>query len=190
MKIHIFLILFFSFLNAQAGFLDINLGLVQGSSSTNAEESQTTRNLTSVGLYAHLGKPEVRSGFLMGWILNSVAVNDEFTTSGVTQKITSSDMGPALRLYYDKEIVYSATLFYGIICKGKYQASTADENISGSSLNIKLSAETRINEMFLIGFSLNSYSANYSTSVTNSVQSDVSYKNTLMYPSLSLAFQF
>lgn len=190
MKKYILIILFFTTSYAQAAFFDINLGLLQGASTTTAEESKTTRNLTSVGLYAHLGKPEARSGFLMGWNVTSVAVNDEFSTSGVTQKITSSDMGPAVRWYYDKEIVYSATVFYGVICKGNYQTTTVDEKISGSSLNIKLSAEARINEMFLIGFSLNSYSANYSTSVTNSVQSDVSYKNTLMYPSLSVAFQF
>jgi hypothetical protein len=189
MKKYILIILFFTTSQAQAAFFDINLGLIQGSATT-AEQSKSTRNLTSFGMYAHLGKSEARSGFLMGWNVTSVTVNDEFTNSGVTEKITSSDMGPAIRWYYDKEIIYSATLFYGVICKGNYQSSSADEKINGSSMNIKLSAETKINEQFLIGFSLNSYTANYSTSVTNSVQTDVSYKNTLMYPSLSLAFQF
>lgn len=189
MRKYILVILFFTTSQVQAAFFDINLGLIQGS-STMGEESKSGRSLMSYGMFAHLGKAEARSGFLMGWNIASVTINDEFTNSGLIHRIKSNDMGPAVRWYYDKEIIYSATVFYGVICKGKYESSAANESINGSSMNIKLSAEAKISEQFLVGFSINSYTANYSTSVTNSIQSDVSYKNTIMYPSLSLAFQF
>lgn len=189
MKKYILAILFFTTSQVQAAFFDINIGLVQ-TSSTAVEESKGGRSLTSLGMFAHLGKAEARSGFLMGWNITNVTVNDEFTNSGLIHRIKSNDMGPAVRWYYDKDLLYSATVFYGIICKGKYESSSANESINGTSMNIKLSAEAKISEQFLMGFSLNSYTANYSTSVTNSIQSDVSYKNTIMYPSLSLAFQF
>ena len=174
---------------ADAVYFDLNLGLMQGELNT-ANTTSSARSINSLGVYAHLNKADAKSGLLLGWNMAGVNVKDEFTNIGFNQKLTSTDMGPAFRWYYESEIIYSISYVYGISCKGNYDSNGSEEKLSGSSQIVRLSAEVKLTEKFLLGLSLNNYSANYSSSVSNNIQSDVSYKNNWVYPSLNLAFQF
>jgi hypothetical protein len=174
---------------ANAAYFDVNLGLLQGKTET-ANANDNSRSISTVGVYAHLNKAEAKTGLLLGWNIASVNVKDELTNPAFSQKLTSTDMGPAFRWYYGSELVYSLTYIYGISCKGKYDENGTEESLNGSSQLIRLSAEAKLADKLLLGISVNSYTASYTSSVANNIQSDVSYQNNWVYPSLSLAFQF
>lgn len=177
------------FSTAKAAMLDLNLGLTQKSLSTTYDSKVSYSNI-AFAFYAHLGKPESSSGLMLGWSYNSFSHNENIT-GFVDQTITSSDTGPAYRYYLQRDyLFYSLSAAYGIVTKGNYKSGATEESISGESYMVKASLETRMTERFYLGFSLNMYSANYKISVVNSVQSDVSYKDSWTYPALSLGYLF
>ena len=175
-------------LPVEAAYLDLNLGLSQKSLNTTYSSDVSYSN-NAVAVYAQMGRGESSSGILLGWNFNSFS-HHENVSGFIDQTITSTDMGPAVRLYLQKDLVYSLAVAYGVVCKGKYKNNTVDETISGTSYLIKLGVEAKMSDHFLIGFSINDYAANYKTSVVNSLQTDVDYKDSWLYPAFSLAYQF
>lgn len=188
MKIILFLI-FFSFHNfCHAILIDLNSGILQGSFNRTTDISNS-RSINSVGIYANLGKSDGGYIFFLGWNISTLNNQDNF--QGVlNQKITSSDMGPAFRWQIDRRQLFSLTYAYGIICKGVYDDTLVTENLTGESHHLKFSIEPEIFEHFFIGVGINYYSSNYKTVIINSVQSEINYKNSLMYPSLSLSYRY
>ena len=184
----IFVLLSFLASNSHAFLIDLNAGIMQGGFSRTTEQN-IGRSINSIGLFANLGRSENFSGFLLGWYMSSVRNTDSY--QGVLdQTLTSSDMGPSFRWQYQSKQIYSITYAYGIICKGNFSDSIVSEETNGESHLIKLSIESNLGEKFLIGFALNQYTANYKTSLVNSVQSSVSYKNSSTFPSLSLSYNY
>jgi hypothetical protein len=173
---------------AQAFLLDLNSGIMQGSTSHNTDQS-SSRSFNSLGLFANLGKSESPTGILLGWYVLSLSNTDKFPAT-VDQTLSSTDMGPAVRWQIDKHQIFSLTYAYGIICKGKYKDATTDESLTGESHFIKLAAEPEIAEHIFLGAAINYYTSNYKTSLVNSVQTNVSYKNTWIYPSISFSFRY
>lgn len=187
-KITIFcLILIFSNY-ARAFLLDINSGILQGSFNHITDQS-SSKSVNSMGMFASLSKTDTGSGLFIGWYMSALAIKDVFPGS-INNTLNSSDMGPALRWQIDAKKITSLTFAYGILCKGSFNDGTTDESLSGESLLVKFAVEPEIGDKFFLGVGLNYYSANYKTSVTNSIQSEVGYKNTLIFPSLSFSFRY
>lgn len=173
--------------NCLAVVADLNLGLIQGGLSR-ATEQNVTRSINSAGVFANLGKSDATSGFLLGWYMSSVRNTDSFPGL-IDQTMTSSDMGPAFRWQTQSRQTFSVTYAYGIISKGKFTDTSISEELGGESHLLKLAIEANLSEKFLLGLALNTYTANYKTSLVSSVQSSVSYKNSWTYPSLSLSYR-
>lgn len=185
-NILIFILLLINAGKSYAVMTDLNLGIAQGGFVRTTDQS-VARSLNSIGIYANLGKSDAASGFLMGWYMTSIRNTNSF--QGVLdQTLVSSDMGPSFRWQIQSKQLFSITYAYGIICRGNYSDGTVDEKINGESHLIKFAMESYISEKFLIGIALNLYSANYKTSVINTVESSVDYKNSWTYPSLILSF--
>lgn len=183
----IFIFLFFIHAHAFGFLADLNLNLDQ-STFSQASETSSSQSMNSLILYANLSKNESKAGSYLGWYMSSVS-SKQSIAGGDETSVTSSDMGPAFRWQSGNQII-SITLAYAVVCKGKFSDSVVNEDISGESQFIKLAIEPPINEKFSVGVGLNYYSATYKTSVQNSTQSDVNYKNSKIYPSLSLSFKY
>lgn len=173
--------------NSFAVVADLNLGLAQGGFSRVTDQN-VTRSINSFGIFANLGKPDANSGFLLGWYMSAIKNSDAFP-GVIDQTLTSSDMGPSFRWQTLNRQIFSVTYAYGIICKGNFSDSTVSEEINGESHLLKLAIESNLSERFVIGIAVNLYTANYKTSLINSVQSSVSYKNNWTYPSISLSYR-
>lgn len=174
--------------NAGAFLLDLNLGLTQGSFDRSGEQTSSKAN-NALGLFANLSNSESSLGFNIGWYILSVSNKESFPPT-INQSLTSNDMGPAIRWQIDRQKRFSLTLAYGIICKGNYDDGIVNENLSGESYLLKFAFEPEIAERYFLGVALNYYVANYKTLVLNSVQSDVAYKNSLFFPSLSFSYRY
>lgn len=189
MKSSLIFILFLIFaVNSYALVAELNLGISQ-SAFTRTTDQNVGRSINSVGIYANLGKSDSAKGFLMGWYVSSITNTNNF--AGVLdQTLTSSDMGPSFRWHINSKLLSSITYTYGIICKGNYSDGSVDEKLDGTSHFIKFEIiESYISEKFLIGLALNYYTASYKSSVISAVQSDIDYKNTWTYPSLTLSYR-
>lgn len=182
------LLILFLAQNSQAFLLDINSGILQGGFTRTTDQS-SSRLVNSLGVFANLSKSDTGAGVNLGWYILSVTNKDVYPAT-INQTLTSSDMGPAVRWQFDKRRQLSLTLAYGIICKGNYTDDSVNENLSGTSYFLKFAFEPEFAERYYIGVALNYYAANYTSMLVGSAQSDISYKNTWIYPSLSFSYRY
>lgn len=183
----IFVLLFFIQIQVFGFMADLNLNLDQ-STFSQASDTASSHSMNSIILYANLGKNDSKAGSYLGWYMSSLS-SKQSIAGGSETSLTSSDMGPAFRWQSGNQII-SVTLAYAVVCKGKFSDGTTDEELNGESQLIKIAFEPPISESFSVGVGLNYYSATYKTSVQNSTQSDVNYKNSKIYPSLSLSYKY
>lgn len=188
MKFLISAILFLSSARSFAWMVDFNSDLVTESFSTNTEQ-KSSRQFFMLGILGDLGRYE-RTRYYLGWGVISAATKDTNDSAGVDQKFSTLDMGPIFRVNFGSRSLYSLTLVYALFAKGKLDTSGTEENITGTSYVAKFAIEPEITENFRLGFGLNYYAAQYSKSVTNSVETDVSYKTNRMFPSISLSLAY
>jgi hypothetical protein len=102
-------------------------------------------------------------------------------------------MGPAFRWNIDKNGMFSLTLIYGYLAKGKYSASSASpsEDWEGSSLLLQAGMQAPIREdKFYIGVTLNSYTGTYTEKTVSNVKSPVSASKTSLFPMVSMTFHW
>ena len=174
--------------NANALLFDLNLGVLQGSFDHSGEQINS-KSVNSLGLFSNLSNSESMLGINIGWYMLAVTSKEVFPPT-VNQSLTSNDMGPAIRWQIDRQKRFSLTMAYGIICRGSYSNGIVDESLTGESYLLKFAIEPEFSDKYFIGFGLNYYVANYKTLVLNSVQSNVSYKNSLFFPSLSFSYRY
>jgi hypothetical protein len=187
MKKLIILLISFVCFKSQALVIDMNLNNFSDSLSTSTD-SKSSRLFGSVGLLADLTKSDsARINF--GFTILSISSKTEIGAN-TSETFSSLDMGPAIRWSIDSKRMFSLTFVYAIYGKGKYDTATTSSTITGSSYYLKAAVEPQIADNLNLGFALNYYSSQYSTSVTNSVESSVSYKSSWIFPSLSLALRF
>ncbi len=172
----------------QAFVLDLNSGILQGRFDRNTTQTNAIA-INSVGLFANLSKSESNLGVNLGWYVTAVSIKESYPTSS-SYTLTSNDMGPAVRWQIGKNNTFSLTFVYGLIYKGNYGDGAVDESLTGESYLVKFAFEPALSERYFIGAGINYYAANYKTSIVNSVQNEVSYKNMLIYPSLSFSYRY
>lgn len=177
----------FSF-KSQAWIADVNADIISEAASTTSE-SKTSRQFIAVGVLGDLGKGE-RARYYLGWGIISASAKDTNSSPAYEQTLSTLDMGPTFRMHFDPRGLYTATFTYAIFAKGTLATAATDEKLTGSSYHLKFAIEPSVTERLFIGFALNYYSASYSKSVASSVESDVSYKMTRMFPSFSLSYRY
>lgn len=125
----------------------------------------------------------------LGWAVISPTTSTKVAST--TADYTSSDMGPVVKWMFGQDQMYSLTAAYGIVCSGSYKitGSTA-ETWAGTSTFVQYSVQPKISDYFRIAFSLNYYSASYSTKVVNKTETSVGYSKTLMFPMIGLTYQW
>ncbi len=99
-------------------------------------------------------------------------------------------MGPVLRWAIDQRRLFVLTVAYGVYAKGKFDTLTTSETLTGTSLFAKIAVEPQVTDTFNLGVSLNFYSPSYKKAVLNTVESDVSYQGTQLFPAISMAFHY
>lgn len=182
------LLLFLFGIKSHAWMVDLNSDLVTESFTTSSEQ-KSSRQFFLLGFMGDLGRYE-KTYYYLGWGVISAATKDTNETAGIDQKFSTLDMGPIFRINFGSRALYSLTLVYALFAKGQLDTGSASEKITGSSYLAKFAIEPEINENFRLGFGLNYYAAQYSKSVTDSVETDVSYKTQRMFPSISLSFGY
>lgn len=183
---YVFFILFS--VKSNAWMLDLNSDLVTESFKT-ASEQKNSRQFFLLGALGDLGRYD-KTRYYLGWSVISAATQDTNEAANIDQKFSTMDMGPILRIGFGSRGLYSLTLVYSLFAQGKLDTNGASEKLTGSSYLAKFSMEPEVTENFRLGFGLNYYAAQYSKSVSNSVETDVSYKMQRMFPSLSLSYGF
>lgn len=174
--------------NANAWIVDFNSDFVTETFNTTSDQ-KNSRQFFLLGALGDLGRYE-KTRFYMGWGVISAATKDENTSASIDQKFSTMDTGPMFRINFGSRALYSTTLIYSLFTKGKLDNSGSSSDITGTSFLAKFAIEPEINENFRVGFAMNYYSAQYNKSVSNSVESDVSYKIQRMFPSISLSFGY
>lgn len=187
-RVIFFILVFAVSLQSHAVLLDIGSGIFQGSFEHTSEQTNS-KSQNAFGVFANLSNATNYVGVNIGWYMFSFSSKENFP-SAIDHSLSSNDMGPALRWQIDKQKLYSLTLAYGIICRGGYNDGSTDEALTGESYLLKFAVEPMVTERVFVGVGLNYYVANYKTSVVNSLQSEVSYKNTIFYPSLSFSYRY
>jgi hypothetical protein len=142
----------------------------------------------SLGILADLSKSDnARINF--GFNVLSVSSKSEIGTNA-SETFSSIDMGPSLRWTIDSRKLFSLTAVYSVYGKGKYETAVKSETINGTSYYMKFSVEPQMTDNLYLGFAVNYYASTYGTSVSNSVESTVSYKSSWIFPSFSLALRY
>lgn len=174
--------------NAHAFLLDLSSGILQGSFDHSGEQTNS-KSANSLGFYSNLSNSDSNLGLNIGWYILSIS-NKETYPPTLSQTLTSSDMGPAIRWQIDRGKKFSLTLAYGIICKGNFNDGVTDESLTGESYLLKFAIEPEVADRYFIGVGINYYVASYKTRVVSSIQSDAGYKNTMIFPSLSFSYRY
>jgi hypothetical protein len=172
---------------AKAFTLDINLNNFDDKLTTSSE-SKSSRLFGSVGVLADLSKND-SARVTLGWYVMSVTQKNEMSST-FTENLSAIDTGPALRWAIDSKKVFALTAIYGVISKAQFETATTSQNLTGTSYCVKLSVEPEVVDHFNLGFALNYYSSEYTRSVLNSAESTISYKNSWLFPSISMALSY
>ncbi len=162
------------------------LGLNTFYLSEQTTAAATTTATKTIWVFDALFSPAGAKRFFMGWNIMGVSTSDAATT---TTTFTSSDMGPKFLWYFTKSGNWSLALSYNLLVTAKYNAGT-DETWTGSSLLVELGYMPDITENFSAGVKLNYYSGSYSKQIISTTTTDVSYKKTLIMPSVGFVYHF
>jgi hypothetical protein len=125
----------------------------------------------------------------VGWNYSMHSATDKTTT---TAKYTASQMGPRLLWILDKKGNWSAGFGYYLVSKAKYDDGQGNApEWKGSAFKVDAGYNYEISENFFAGIRLNYSSASYSEQLVQSTTySNVSYKRSMIYPSLSSVYMF
>jgi hypothetical protein len=180
------LFLLLIFLNEVCGatYLDLN--------TLYFSDQFTATNTTKIGRTQYdlgLGFDITKSRQLI-LALASGATSLTDTTTTATVSFAISDLGLKLIYFFDKAKAFSVGISYNLISTAKYNDGTTEVELRGSSTKVDLGYNFWLVDTFAIGLRFFSYSATYKESVTNNTISKVAYTRTLIYPSLSLVYNW
>lgn len=178
MKFVIILFILVSSLTAQAGTMVELGGTYLSDSFKTSSSTKSTQYFYNIGVLFTSTKR-----FWGGWNYSGYSQNE----SGSTElKFSSMDTGPYMKWQFGRNEIYSASFAYNILSKAKADVGNGNEEWSGSSFWLQFGFMPEVKEGLHLGASLNYYAANYSKSVINGTESNVSYSKTWIFPMLSL----
>lgn len=181
-------LVFFAWAPAHAGLLlqadYITLSDTLGVTSTTGTDSSSSFYNADVMFTVNNSK-----SLAFGWAVLGVSNSSKVASS--TVDYSSSDMGPAVKYTFGKDGGISVLAAYGLICSGSYKITgSSAETWSGSSLFGQMAFESKLSETFRVSFSVNYYSASYTTKVVSKLESSIGYTKTAMFPMVGLIYQW
>jgi hypothetical protein len=188
MKLFFSLLLIFFSARSQAWMIDLDTDFATDAFTT-AQEQKNSRTFFQLGMLGDINKGDSVSSYV-GWGVISAAAKDTNEKAGVDQTFSTMDTGPLFRFGFGSRGVYSVSLMYSLVAKGKLDQNGTSGDLTGSSYLFKFAIEPEVAEKIYVGFAMNYYAASYSKSVTSSVESDVSYKIQRTFPSISFSYRF
>jgi hypothetical protein len=159
--------------------------LSENTSSTDVKDD-ATKYYYNVAGYLDFAKK-----WWAGWSYLGVDMSGTSNASGSNQATSfqSSDTGPALRYYIDKNEVFSITAIYNVLAKAAYKnvVSGKTESWSGTSYLVSFGLMPEIKSGLHIGVSINYYHAGYTKKTVDGTETSEGNTKTWMFPSLSLS---
>lgn len=130
-----------------------------------------------------------KGGVTIGW---SYMMVDSQQKLGSEYKYTTSEMGPRLGFFLDKEKNWSIGAAYHLVGSAKYEApGLSNVTWKGTSLKADLGYGATFSESFRMGFKLNYYSSTWAEQLVNdSDYSKIAYTRSWIYPSIQFRLHF
>lgn len=171
--------------NAKAAVIDINSFYL-----SDGMTSSTTNAVGKTFYSALIGFNIDKKGlFQLGWNYASYSTSDT-VASGTPVTYVSTQMGPALVLYLNKDRNWRFGLAYNLTTKALSNATGASEEWRGTGIAGDLGYQIPVNETFSFGFRLNYSTTSFTEQVISTTITKINYKRTFIYPSISLAYEF
>lgn len=124
----------------------------------------------------------------VGWMV--FGIGQTSSAASVTTTYSSFDMGPSFRWNIDKKGIFSLTLTYGYLAKGKYASGAVSEDWDGSSFLVQAAALAPVrDDKFYIGLSLNSYTGSYTQKTVANTKSAVSATKSWVFPMITATWR-
>jgi hypothetical protein len=181
-----FILLLILFLHepAKATYLDLNL-LYFSDQFTAATETKIGRTQYDLGLGFDITKSRQ---LVLALDTGSSSLTDANGTS--TINFTVTDLGLKLIYFLDKAKGFSFSLTYNLISTAKYNDGSTESEFRGSSIKTDFGYNFWLAESFALGIKFFYYSATFKESIANNTITNIAYKRTLIYPSLSLVYNY
>jgi hypothetical protein len=160
-------------------------GTFSSNSLSTSSESTNSQNFYNLSVMFNI---DTKVHYNLGWAVFGIS---ESSKVGATETSYSSfDMGPAFRWNIDKNGIFSITIVYGYLAKGKYSVGTTSQDWEGSSLLLQFGMQAPVREdKFYVGLTLNSYTGTYTDKIVSNVKSSVSATKTSVFPMVSLTWR-
>lgn len=153
-----------------------------------ASASNTSTNTQYFYNLSALFNLDRRMTWNIGWSFFGISQNK--TEASVNTTYSSLDFGPALRWNMDKSGIFSLSVAYGYLSKGKYTSGSTVEEWEGTSLLGQFAIQAPVREeKFYIGLSFNYYAANYSKKIVDNIKSENDVKKSWIFPMLSFTWR-
>lgn len=130
-----------------------------------------------------------KGGIVMGWSYASMAATDEVSTA--TTEYTSTEMGPRVGFYFDKNYTWSVFATYNLVARADFASGSTAEEWRGTTLRGELGYMPMATETLLVGAKLIYYKAAYNEQITGSTTlATSSYGRGMIYPAFALTYRF
>lgn len=160
-------------------------GTFSSDSLSNSGTTASSQNFYNLSAMFSL---DSKAQWNVGWAVFGISQSTEVTAG--TTKYSSFDMGPAFRWNIDKDGMFSLTLVYGYLAKGKYSLGAISEDWEGSSFLAQFALQAPIREdKFYVGVSVNSYTGTYTEKTVNNVKSTTSATKSSIFPMISFTWR-
>ena len=165
-------------------FLDTNL-FYDSDSLTAASTTSSTKTLYDVSFGFGVDK---KDHFQVGWNITGHSLSD--TSSGTVTSYASTQMGPIFIFNFGKDRNWRLSAAYNLQTSGTYTAGSASqEKWKGTGIGSSFGYQYSVTSSFYFGLRLNYSMTTYTESLIGLTYSTISYKRTLMYPSIALTFE-
>lgn len=130
-----------------------------------------------------------RGQWVMGW---NYSMHTASTSGGSTEDYSSTEMGPKVLYFFDKDRSWSSSFTYNLIVDGSYKASAsaATQTLRGSSMRFDVGYGAPITESLRLGGKIIYNASSFNEEIDTTTLTQVSYSRTFIYPALHLSYMF
>lgn len=128
-----------------------------------------------------------RSQWQVGW---NYSMHSTSTSGDDTVSYSSTEMGPKINYYLDRNRSWGISFAYNLIVNGSYEASGTTHEWRGTSMRADFGYGGQISEQLRLGLRLVYNIASFNEEVDDTTLTNISYTRTLMYPAIHLSYLF
>ena len=117
-------------------------------------------------------------------------VTTPWTNNGVTNTLSGSDLGPAVKWDFCKRNMCSLAFTYGILNKSTYVQSSGSYSWQGTSYLYQATLQPELSDHWRILVSMVYYYTNITSQVFNNITSGISVQHNATYPIFGLLYEW